>query len=148
MADAQDTHPRIVVGVDGSDSSKEALRWAARQAKLTGAALEVVVTWEYPTSFGWAPPYPADLDLAADARHELDEDVASVLGEHPGIEVRTAVVEGHPAPTLLKMAATADLLVVGSRGHGGFAGLLLGSVGEYCVTHATCPVVVVRHPHQ
>jgi len=135
----------IVVGVDGSQSSIDALRWAAGQAKLTGAALEVVAAWEYPTSFGWLPPWPTDYDAEKEAYRALDEIVRPVLADHPGLEIRQTVMEGHPAPVLVKAAEAADLLVVGSRGHGAFAGMLLGSVSEHCASHAACPVVVVRH---
>jgi len=135
----------IVVGVDGSESSKRALRWAADQAKLVGAELVVVTTWEYPPTLGWAPPYPSDFDPNEDARKALTETVKGVLGPDPGVVVRLTVTEGHPAFVLTEAAQGADLLVVGSRGHGAFAGMLLGSVSEYCAAHASCPVVVVRH---
>jgi nucleotide-binding universal stress UspA family protein len=135
---------RIVVGVDGSPSSKHALRWAACQAEMTTAWLEVVTTWRYRSSFGWVAPYPADFDPEAEARHIVDETVKEVLGPSPSVEVRTRVSEGHPAPILVEVSDGADLLVVGSRGHGEFAGMLIGSVSEYCVTHANCPVLVIR----
>jgi nucleotide-binding universal stress UspA family protein len=136
--------PRIVVGLDSSPSSKDALRWAARQAELTGASLEVVTTWEFPTAFGWAPPYPENFDPGRDASQSLDEAIEEVLGTAPRVKVRTKVVEGHPAPVLVALSRGADLLVVGSRGHGEFAGMLLGSVSEHCVTNAHCPVLVLR----
>jgi len=139
------TPPMIVVGVDGSEASKRALRWAADQAKLIGAELKVVTTWEYPPTLGWAPPYPSDFDPDADARKALSATVAEVLGADPGLVMHLTVVEGHPAYVLTETAADAQLLVVGSRGHGAFAGMLLGSVSEYCAAHAPCPVVVVRH---
>jgi nucleotide-binding universal stress UspA family protein len=151
MADAQGrtdeaggADPRIVVGVDGSRSSCQALRWAARQAKLTGASLEVVACWEFPTAYGWVPQYPAGFDPSGDARRALEGTVAEVLGEDPGVEIGLSVVEGHAAPVLVEAARGATLLVVGSRGHGGFTGMLLGSVSEHCVSHAPCPVTVVR----
>ncbi len=136
---------RIVVGVDGSPSSHQTLRWAARQAKLTGASLQVITCWEFPTPMSWLPPNPSDLDQAkADARRTLEQTVAEVLGDNPGIDIDLTVVEGHAAPVLLEAARGASLLVVGSRGHGEFTGMLLGSVSEHCVTHAPCPVTVVR----
>ncbi len=146
MSAAAGTSPTIVVGVDGSESSKRALRWAADQAKLTGAQLKVVTTWEYPPTLGWAPPYPSDFDPEQDARKALQETVDSVLGADPGVAVEISVTEGHPAYVLVQAAGEAALLVVGSRGHGAFAGMLLGSVSEYCAAHSPCPVVVVRHP--
>lgn len=136
--------PRIVVGVDGSESSRHALRWAARQAQLTGGRLDVVVTWELPTSFGWVPPYPSDFNPAGDAERAADEEVTSALTDYPDVISHTTVVEGHPAPTLVQASQGAALLVLGSRGHGEFAGMLLGSVTQHCVTNAHCPVLVWR----
>ncbi len=136
----------IVVGVDGSDPSKRALRWAADQAKLTGATLTVVTTWEYPPTLGWAPPYPSDFDPNEDARKAQDETVAEVLGADRSLVTKSEVTEGHPAFVLTQASRGAKLLVVGSRGHGAFTGMLLGSVSEYCASHASCPVVVVRNP--
>ncbi len=135
----------IVVGIDGSDPSRDALKWAARQARLTGSPLKVVLSWEIPTA-AYMAPLPEGLDFEKDARQVLEEEVSQVLGAEPGITVETVVAEGHPAPVLLELSKDADLLVLGSRGHGQFAGMLLGSVSEHCVAHAACPVVVVRHP--
>lgn len=134
----------IVVGYDGSDSAAAALRWAIAQAELAGADVEAVSTWEWPASFGWAGPIPAGYDPEADARRLLDEAVARAVAEHPGVTVRTTVTEGHPAPVLIEASKGASLLVVGSRGHGEFTGMLLGSVSGHCATHAHCPVLVHR----
>lgn len=144
MAASEESGQRIVVGVDGSPASRRALRWAADQARRTGATLEVVTAWEYPTSYGWVPPYPPDFDPAGDARKALEDTVADVLGEHPDLSVELVVREGHAAPVLVETAKGASMLVVGSRGHGGFAGLLLGSVSEHCARHAPCPVTVMH----
>lgn len=133
----------VVVGVDTSEPSRGALRWAARQAKLTGSELRVVISWEIPSMAYWAP-LPEGLDLEKDAASALHQCVLDVLGQDPDVRVTEVVREGHPAPALLAESADADLLVVGSRGHGEFAGMLIGSVSEHCVTHASCPVVVVR----
>ncbi|WP_246128129.1 universal stress protein [Amycolatopsis rhizosphaerae] len=133
---------RIVVGVDGSPSSKEALRWAVRQAELTGAEVEAVFAWHYPSAYGWAPS--VDVDLETLASRALADTLTEVLGTAPAVTVHPAVREGITASVLLSAAEGADLLVVGSRGHGGFAGALLGSVGQHCVQHAHCPVVVIR----
>ncbi len=135
---------RIVVGLDGSASSLEALSWAARQAVLTGGGLEIVMTWEWPSSYGWAVPVPADFDPESDVKRTLDTAVAGVLAEHPGLRVDHRVIEGHPAPILVEASKGADLLVVGSRGHGEFAGMLIGSVSEHCATNAHCPVLIHR----
>ena len=139
------TRRPIVVGVDGSESSLAALRWAACQAGLTGAPLEIVSAWEWPVShWGWETPLPPDYDPADEARRQLDKAVSAVLTPDDAIEVRQSVVEGHAAPVLEALSKTADLVVVGSHGHGEFAGRLLGSVSEHCITHCDCPVVVVR----
>jgi len=120
------------------------LAWAARQAELTGSALVVVTTWEWPASTGWAIPVPDNFDPAADTADGLETSLAAVRAEHPGLTIETRVVEGHPAPVLVEASRSADLLVVGSRGRGAFAGMVLGSVSEHCVSHAHCPVVVFR----
>jgi nucleotide-binding universal stress UspA family protein len=135
---------RIVVGVDGSESSARALKWAAEQAQLTGAVLEVVTTWEWPTSYGWGVVIPEGWSPTDDAQKVFDQAVGPVAEAHPGVTIRPMIVEGHPAPVLVEESEGADLLVVGSRGHGEFAGMLLGSVSEHCVTNAHCPVLVFR----
>jgi nucleotide-binding universal stress UspA family protein len=119
---------RIVVGIDGSEHSKVALAWAAREATMTGAPLTVVTTWEFPTNYGYLVPWPEDLDFAAEAKTVLDETVTEVLGASPTIELTLEVVRGHAALVLEDLSKTSRLLVVGSRGHGEFAGMLLGSV--------------------
>jgi nucleotide-binding universal stress UspA family protein len=134
----------IVVGVDGSDCSKDALRWAARQAECTGATVDAVAAWKFPVFSGWAPADGQDLDFLRFTEQALTQAVDEVLGpDHPAW-LRTRVVEGHAAQVLIEASADADLLVVGSRGHGGFTGTLLGSVSTYCVHHARCPVTVIR----
>ena len=134
----------IVVGVDGSPSAKAALRWALAQAELTGARVQAVAAWEFPAGYGWGPALPY-CDFAEIAGKVLSESVTEALGfEQPPVEVLESVVAGHPAQVLLDASAHAGLLVVGSRGHGAFAGTLLGSVSQHCVQHAHCPVVVVR----
>lgn len=135
---------RIVVGVDGSNSSKNALRWAAREAERVGAALQVVMTWHNPYPDMWIPHSPPGTDPLAVTRRALEHIVKGVLGDHPAIPVEQSAVEGAPARVLVEAAKGADLLVVGSRGLGGFAEVLLGSVSLHCVSHAPCPVVVVR----
>ena len=146
MSPTPPTSGPVVVGVDGSDSSKEALVWAAHWAKLTGTTLTAVTAWNFPTMYGWGgpAPLPADFDPEALARGSLEESVSQALGEHPDIVVTTEVAEGHPAPLLVERSKAASLVVVGSRGHGAFTGMLLGSVSEFVITHAHCPVVVVR----
>ena len=135
---------RIVVGVDGSDSSKAALRWAIRQAKLTGGSVDAVTVWRFPSAHGWAPSPDGMPDLEAAAKSTLIAALVKVSGLEPGVPVRLVVTEGDAARALLHAARGADLLVVGSRGHGGFAPTLLGSVSMHCVLHAHCPVLVFR----
>jgi nucleotide-binding universal stress UspA family protein len=135
----------IVVGVDGSPASSVALRFAAEEARLRGVGLRVVRAWKVP----WGPmppvPYPAELYavVAPETKRHLAAQVAEVLGSDPGVSVEQRVVEGPPAKVLVEEAAEATLLVVGTRGHGGFTGLLLGSTSAQVVHHAPCPVVVV-----
>lgn len=136
------TDPHVVVGVDGSQPSITALRWAARQAELTGATLHAVTAWEYPPTYSWSVAISDD--IAAATGTMLSEAVLQALGPQPPVQVRESVLPGHPARVLLDAAAEADLLVVGSRGRGGVAGALLGSVSQYCAQHARCPVVIVR----
>jgi nucleotide-binding universal stress UspA family protein len=142
------TGARIVAGVDGSPSSIGALRWATRQAELTGATVDAVIAWHYPVAtggYGFAPTGMAtSFDFKENAEKVLAEAVSAAAGPGSIVPVRPRVVEGDPARVLLDASDGADLLVVGSRGHGGFTEALLGSVGQHCVHHARCPVVVVR----
>jgi nucleotide-binding universal stress UspA family protein len=133
---------RIVVGIDGSGPSLAAMEWAARQAEFTGSALETLIVWQVAMSYGSAMPVA---DPGAEARKVLDSAVGDLQKAHPQVEIRSSVVEGIPAQVLVEASNDADLLVVGSRGHGEVAGLLIGSVSEHCVTHAHCPVLVMRH---
>ena len=135
---------RIVVGVDGSEPSKAALRWAIRQGKLTGASVDAVMAWRYPSTYGWGPVADGGFDLEGDARKALAEALKEVGGLEPEVPVHPVVAEGHAADVLLRTARGADLLVVGSRGHGGFTSAMVGSVGLNCVLHAHCPVLVMR----
>ena len=140
----QGSEHRIVVGIDGSEPSLAALRWAARQAELTGSRLEVMVAWKWPINYGWVAAIPSDYDPADDAQKTLEGAVSKARIEHPTLDIRPMVVEGHPAPALVHASQGAELLVVGSRGHGEFAGMLLGSVSEHCVANAHCPVLVLH----
>ena len=135
---------RIVTGIDGSKSSIEALEWAARQAHLTGATLDVITTWDWPPNLGWSVPIPEDYDPAADAKVVLESALEPIRQAYPDLHVEAQAAEGHPAPVLVAASRDADLLVIGSRGRGAFAGMLLGSVSEHCVNHAHCAVTVVR----
>ena len=139
---------RIVVGVDSSHGSKAALGWALTQARLTGAAVEAVAAWQQPATYEYsygAIPFPSPGDsIAILTEKALAETVADVVatGDQP-VDVRIKVARGPAAQVLLEAAVGAELLVVGSRGHGAFAGMLLGSVSQHCTHHAPCPVIVV-----
>lgn len=137
------SHQRIVVGVDGSEHSKSALRWALAQARLTGASVDAVTAWRYPVTYGLAV-LPGELDVEGDSVKALAEAVADAGGGTPGVEIRQLVGEGPSAEVLLNASKDADLLVVGSRGLGEFKSAFLGSVSLACVIHAKCPVVVFR----
>ena len=137
---------RIVVGVDGSASSKAALAWAIRQAKLTGpvAVVDAVIAWGFPGTYGYPVPVVRTLNVEEIATKVLADAIAEVSRTAGPARIRSKVVEGTAAGVLLKESAGAELLVVGSRGYGGFTEALLESVGQHCVHHATCPVVVIR----
>jgi nucleotide-binding universal stress UspA family protein len=135
---------RIVVGVDGSASSEAALRWALKQAHLTGAVVEAVTAWEFPVLYGYPAPVIDGVDYADLAAQIAKEAIAEATSGAEAGPISYKVVQGNAASALLKESVGADLLVVGSRGHGGFVEALLGSTGQHCVHHATCPVVVIR----
>ncbi|CAO5238083.1 universal stress protein [Frankia sp. AgKG'84/4] len=137
-------HGAVVVGVDGSPLSVEALRFAAREARLRGAVLRVVHAWT-PVPVGYPAVYiGVDFDAAQKAaRAVLDTCVAEGVGDRGDLAVEDLLVTGSATPALLSAAGDAQLLVVGSRGHGGFTELLLGSVSHQCLHHAPCPVAVV-----
>jgi len=133
--------PVIVVGVDGSPESQRAVRWAAQQAKLTGATLRAVSSWRWPNYITIVPP---GVDPASDTRRTLDDVLQEALTGTEDVNVTRHVIEGPPGPALLTQAHDATLLVVGAQGRAAFPGMLIGSVAEYCVRHGSCPVVVVR----
>ena len=135
---------RIVVGVDGSPSSMTALRWAILQAELTGCDVEAVTAWQLPSRYGFAAVTDRATDFEGDARKVLAGALNEVSSVEPDVLIRSSVAAGHPAEVLVRAARGADMLVVGSRGHGGFTGAVLGSVSQYCVHHAPCPVLVIR----
>jgi nucleotide-binding universal stress UspA family protein len=139
---------RIVVGVDGSKSSQQALRWARFLADTTGCSMEAVIAWQPLSAYSWGTmgwaAYPADWDPAADAGKAITDTVEEAFGPSPAADITITVREGGAAQVLLEASVGARMLVVGSRGHGGFAGLLLGSVSSACAEHASCPVLVVH----
>jgi nucleotide-binding universal stress UspA family protein len=140
----------IVVGVDGSEHAKAALRWAVDEATRVGGATVVAVTsWQYPITPAspWMTGYEVPIDLSEPTTEMLRATIADVVSVPPaGVTVEQRVEVGPPAQVLLEAAKDADLLVVGTRGLGGFKGLLLGSVSHQIATHAPCTVVIVPSP--
>jgi nucleotide-binding universal stress UspA family protein len=134
--------PVVVVGIDGSHQSGEALRWADGYVRAVGGELRAVIAWEYSPGFGFV--VGGRRLLESEAEQTLERVIDKYVGGGALDEVTTRIVEGNPTSVLLEESASADLLVVGDRGYGGVAGLLLGSVGARCVRDAKCSVVVVR----
>jgi nucleotide-binding universal stress UspA family protein len=137
----------IVVGFDGSDAAEKALAWASAEAKLRSAKLKLVSAWQVTGlvySYGYVPSVEPSLEEAARERAQLVLDEQAEQIRAAGVEVETETRQGQAADALVDASENADLLVVGSRGHGGFTGLLLGSVSTQCAHHARCPVVIVR----
>ncbi len=151
------THGVVVVGIDGSPAGQEALRWALTEARLRTVPLRVVYAWTFGYAgfpvgdFGYmasAAAMPASgpslSDMRKAAEDVLHRATAELTGDVEDVVIEHKAVEGTPAAALIGAACADDLLVVGSRGHGGFAGLMLGSVSQQCAHHAPCPVVIVR----
>lgn len=134
----------VIVGVDGSSDSVRALEWAAEYARWVEAPLHGVISWEVPTLYGDTFSDKWD-STGVEQKHRevLDKAVGQALGE--GAQVEPHVERGNAAKVLVRASKDAQLVVVGSRGHGGFSGMLLGSVSQHLVTHARCPVVVMPH---
>ena len=139
----------VVVGVDGSPESIAALDFAVSEARLRGCGVQAVLVWSDAAYYDWLAVPPGDLSPEEEARQDLETIVADFLAALPDSREQVPPItvlarHGHPAEQLLAVAAEgAQLLVIGSRGRGGFTGLLLGSVGHHCVGRARCPVVVV-----
>lgn len=142
---------RIVVGVEGSGGARAALRWAIREARYRGAVVEVVTAFSttyVPASpdFTYVPLDPIDLEAeVAKMQDAVVDSVLAELGAAPAdVEIRRVLRRGRPPEVLIEAAEGADMLVVGSRGRGGFRGLLLGSVSQQVAQHGSVPVVIVR----
>jgi nucleotide-binding universal stress UspA family protein len=135
----------IVVGVDGSKSSRGAVAWAAQEARLRGAKLKLVHAWHVPATAYMAYAVPLETSALQKAAAELLEEVSrDVLGKEPDVEAVLEVVEGPPVEVIASASKGAELVVVGSRGLGGFAGLLLGSVSSQVAHRAHGPVTIWR----
>lgn len=138
---------RILVGVDGSDPSIEALRQAQRLALPVGAKVLANAYWEYPrTHAGYVMMGIEGFEERA--RDILNEAVKTAFGDDTPSNVIPSLIRGHPRESLIAASREADMIVVGRRGHGGFGGLLLGSVSSALVAHALCPVLVVHTPEE
>jgi len=150
MAIDNGSGPRVVVGVDGSPESVEALRWAAAYAAATGGTIDAVLSWHYAADAGVVPPGMAPQTVSDEVRanmlETLDKAMLAVFGPTTAPGVQARVTYGHPAVVLVEESQNADLLVVGNRGHGAFTGMLTGSVSMHCVNNAHSPVVVRGRP--
>src|SRR5947207_8381298 len=135
---------RIVAGFDGSDDGLRALSWAVAEAARRGGTVQAVTAWQWTE-----PELGADVRAEHDrmARLSLDEAITAARARHPEVTVSAEAVPGAPAEVLTRAAADADLLVLGSHGHGRLFHAVLGSVAEQCIRAAVCPVVVIPVPH-
>jgi nucleotide-binding universal stress UspA family protein len=146
MASNGESGQVVVVGVDGSDPSVAALSWASRYGAATGATVRAVRVWHYPTAAGLPPgktPEPVENEVEGWVRDELTQAVTKANPDSSA-QVESKIIYGHPAEALIDESRGESLLVLGHRGHGGFAEALTGSIVIHCVNHAACPVVVVR----
>ena len=143
MSGIEETKRRIIVGVDGSESSLDALRSAARMAAALECPLEAISVWVYPPVFEADPP--VQWELKEDAQRTVDAAGGAVFGAEFPAWFTATTRRGSPTRVFIEESADAEMLVLGSRGHGGFVGMLLGSVSTACVQHALCPVLIVRH---
>lgn len=145
MTDEQAYAGRVVVGYDGSDSSTRAAQWAAEEARARGRGLTLVHAILPPvTTGGLGMGLPPSLDLIDQMEQHAKDQMAAFAATLPDVDVRSVASIGSPSAVMLEASEAADLVVVGSRGRGGFSGLLLGSVGAQVAAHAACPVAVIR----
>ena len=149
-ASSRSEGPRVVVGVDGSPSSRAALRWAVHYAALNGGTVDAIMARQVPVTnmiggFGQTPVEVNDEKVIADeAQRALDAIISEEVKADDRNLVRARVFEGHPAEALVQASDGAELVAVGQRGLGGFTGMLLGSVSEHLVHHANSPVLIFR----
>jgi nucleotide-binding universal stress UspA family protein len=147
MTQTQSGQQKVLVGIDGSPESVAALSWAGHYAAATGATVRAIRVWHFPTAAGLPPEGKAPQPVTSEIEQRINADLGEVIAKAnltPSVQVETEVAYGHPVQVLIDESKTADLLVVGHRGHGGFTEMLTGSVAIHCVSHAACPVVVVR----
>ncbi|MBE9373237.1 universal stress protein [Saccharopolyspora sp. HNM0983] len=133
----------VVVGIDGSNESKDALRWAADYVSVLGGLLHAVTVWSQPVQLGYRLPYPDD-ELKRRAQESLDEAISPIRTEYPKLDLRTHLLRGNVEDEFVRLSEQADLLVLGNKGHGTLTGVFVGSVALKLVHHARCPVTVVR----
>lgn len=136
----------IVVGVDGSEGARHALEFAVEEAAVRDSDLRIVCAWHIPTQFfvGGLITAPLDVDaFESSTRAAAEQMIAGVVGSREGLRHELVTREGNAAVVLVEESERAELLVVGSRGHGGFSSLMLGSVSQQCAAHALCPVAIV-----
>jgi nucleotide-binding universal stress UspA family protein len=138
----------IVVGVDGSESARGAVAWALAEGRLRGDEVRIISAWFFSPgaygTMGYVPP-ATDESYKLAAEQAIAETLEALADSAEGVRIERLVVEGSAAKVLVEAAKDADLLVVGSRGHGTLAGMLLGSVSHQVALHAECPVVIIRH---
>ena len=150
MMSEGNARPPVVVGVDGSDESVAALRWAVRYAAATGTPVWALLAWHYPTVAGQPPvghaPEAVNEEVEAEEKATLAKAIGKAAQDAPGVHIEGKIRYGHPAEVLIEESGHADVLVVGRRGHTRVIGRHLGSVSQHCVNAAQCPVVVV-HSH-
>jgi nucleotide-binding universal stress UspA family protein len=147
MTETEPGRQVVVAGIDGSPESVAALGWAARYAAATGATVRAVRAWHFPNAAGFPPEGKAPEPVRAEIEQRMRDEVGDAIAKAnipPSVPVETEIGYGHPAQVLIDASGNADLLVVGHRGHGGFSEMLTGSVALHCVSHAACPVVVIR----
>lgn len=136
---------RVVVGIDGSEPASQALEWALDYGRMSGLSVAAVAAWTFPAAvYGFETPPLDGWDVEGTTREAAADQLKAAAERHPDVTAHLAVEQGHPSQVLVDASKGARLLVVGSRGRGGFSGTLLGSVSTHCVHAAHCPVVVVR----
>jgi nucleotide-binding universal stress UspA family protein len=147
MTETEPGRQVVVAGIDGSPESVAALSWAGRYAAATGATVRAVRAWHFPTAAGLPPEGKAPEAVTSEIEQRMRDEVGDAIAKAnvpASVQVETVIGYGHPAQVLIDESKTSSLLVVGHRGHGGFHQMLTGSVAMHCVSHAACPVVVIR----